>query len=55
MKKLLGISAIVVGALALTLGIFLLFRLAQFRAAVSQIQNDGFPVSMADPTAASDQ
>ena len=48
MRKLLSITAFVAGALVLVAGSLLLFRLMQFRSAVNQIQNQGFPVSTSD-------
>ena len=48
MRKLLSISAVVAAALALILGLLLLFRLIQFRSAVSQLKQAGFPVATAD-------
>ena len=48
MRKLLSISAVVAAALALVLGLLLLFRLVQFRSAVSQLKQAGFPVATAD-------
>ena len=48
MKKLLGFSAVLVTILLLAGGVFLVFRLAQFKAAVNELRSEGYPVSIAD-------
>jgi hypothetical protein len=48
MKRLIGISTLVVVIILLTGGAILLYRLAQFRTAVEQLQKSGQPISFVD-------